>query len=172
MNHLTDDLLNKIIDGEASVAESNFTAGHVPTCASCAEKLEAMKKVHANLLALKEESPSVNFTAVLMGKLERSLKRKKQQKYFVSFIFALFIILILTSLGYLISISQFSLSFSAESGKYISEYVNRYSSVADDLHKLISGRNLTMIGSVLSMGIIISAYLFYSNHKTFKNSLK
>jgi hypothetical protein len=81
-------------------------------------------------------------------------------------------LLIVAILGYLISITDFGFSFSAETGKYISEYSNRYSSVIANLQKLISGRNLTMIGSILSMGIIIMAYFFYNNHKTFKNILK
>lgn len=172
MNHLTDDLINKYIDDETTVSESGEIADHLKCCPACSAKVNSMRSIHSSLLAIKEESPSLNFSSQFMERLARNLKRKKQQKYFILTVFSAFTALIFAVLGYLISESTFSLSFSSDTAKYVSEYTNRYSEFVGMMQHYISGRNLTLLGSMLSMGIIISAYFFYNSHKTFKNVLK
>ena len=172
MSHLNDEQLSRFIDRDMGGTEINAVFGHLQLCSECSDKLDLLKRVHSGLLSIKEYSPGAEFTNTLMEKLAGSIKRKKHQKYFITFVVGLFGFIILAVLGYIVSISSFDFSLSADAGKYVENYSNLFTEIVTGMRKYTTGRNITLIGSVLSMGVIISAYFFYNNHKNYKNMLK
>jgi hypothetical protein len=172
MNHLNDDLLNKYIDEDAEVSEINLINEHISSCNECMTRLNSLKAIHFQLMRMESSSPSEDFTAKLMKRLERSVRRKKEQTYFFSVIFSVLLVLVLIIAGCAVSISSVKLAGYADIGNYLSNLNSHYDVILTWLKKVSQARSLTLIGSVLSLGILISAYFFYDTHKAIKNLLK
>ena len=172
MNHITDNLLNKFIDDESEVSEINYLNEHIKVCGICKERLESLKHVNMQLCELKEYSPSIDFTAVLMKKLERSLKRKKEQVWFFSFVLSVFALIILGIIGYLVSITTFDFSASENMIKYAESLSKGYKDSFSWLTDIPIKRNLIFIESIFSLAVLISGWFFYDSQKRMRNILK
>lgn len=172
MNHLTDDLINKYLDDDVEVSEINFINKHLDECISCKESYESLKDIHSGLMMIKESVPSADFTSVFMRKLERKKNIIKEQNYFFIIVLSFFSAAVIAILGYAISALSPDYSISADVNKYITDFSGKYEAAAKWYNSFAKGQNLTIVGSVLSLGILISAYFFYDTHKTLKNLLK
>ena len=81
MNQITDDILNKYLDGELNALESEQVKAALYSSEVLQRKFNALKIIHDNLSGLKEDEPSSDFTDRLMKKIVKRSTVPKQQKY-------------------------------------------------------------------------------------------
>ncbi len=98
-----------------------------------------------------------------MIKVQRSLKSKKEQNFFIVSVLSLFFLICLGIIGFLIA----NYIFTAEpsSPDLLTQFTERTNSFVVLLRNLFSKGNISIIGSVFSFVLIISGYFFYENIK-------
>jgi anti-sigma factor RsiW len=72
MNHLTDDELFSLLDGECSTEERTAYRTHLAECLSCQTLYKEFSAIDSQLSAMPLETPSVAFTDRLLEKLQPS----------------------------------------------------------------------------------------------------
>jgi len=172
MSHLTETQVNKYIDGETEISETGMIEEHAADCPACRKMIEGHKQVHGSLFSMKESAAPLGVTEKIMRQIERSLKRQKEQRYYTLGVAGLFSAMIFAIILYLISITTFSFSVSESIAGFMGDWRQKFDKAAFVTNKILEGQNLKIIGSILSMGIIISAYIFYNSKKNFRNLLK
>jgi anti-sigma factor RsiW len=83
MIELSDEILNKYLDGELEYAELIKVHELLKDSAEARKRLRALQAVHSGLKEMKEYSPSEGFTSLIMGRLYNRVKAKKGQKVFI-----------------------------------------------------------------------------------------
>lgn len=170
MNHLNDEILNKYIDNELSGRELSDINDHIKICDQCLNLIKAHKLADQQLKKLELFSPSKDFTEILMKKVHlvaRPFQPKKS--YFFRFVFSFMLI---GALGVVIAAFA-SIPADTSQGISVNEYV--YEEIIhffSGYKNIITSRNASIVGAVLSFVILISAYFIYDSHKNFKNRLE
>lgn len=172
MIHVTDEILNSYLDGELSSEESKHVKAELLSSEELQKRLNTLKLVHEKLYSLKEDAVSAGFTGKVMSKIgHKKLAVPKQQKYFIFSIAAFITILCLVILGFSIS-AIISASSPAEGSLNIVDAVNVLSTgLVDFIKHLLSGKGLSILGSIFSLVIIISGYFFFEMQKRSKANL-
>jgi hypothetical protein len=163
MIELNDDILNKYIDGELDNNLVHQVKIQLESSTEDMKKYKALLSIHNELRRLRIEEVSPNFTSNLMLKVQRSLKSKKEQNFFIVSVLSLFFLICLGIIGFLIA----NYIFTAEpsSPDIITQFTERSNSFVTLLKNLFSKGNISIIGSVFSFVLIISGYFFYENIK-------
>lgn len=170
MNLISDEILNKYLDGELSADEIKSLDDKIRSDAELKKRFNALKKVHKELSLLNaDEVPSV-FTKKVMMRISKKYRVQKDQKYFIAFIYSIFGALCFAILGYLI------VSVSGEISETIttqtSETVNNYSeNFVQVVKNLFSKMNISVLGSILSIVLLVSGYFFFEMSKHSKANL-
>ena len=172
MIHVTDEMLNSYLDGELSLEESKRVRAELLSSEELQKRLNTLKLVHERLYNLKEDEVSAGFTAKVMSRIgHKKSAVPKQQKYFIFSIAAFITILCLVILGFSIS-AIISASSPAEGSLNIVDAVNVLSTgLVDFIKHLLSGKGLSILGSIFSLVIIISGYFFFEMQKRSKANL-
>jgi hypothetical protein len=169
MIQITDDILNKYIDGELSVEVSEKVKSELLISDELQKRLNTLKLVHRELIGLKEDEPSTDFTSRVMSKIgHKKFAVPKQQKYFIFSIAAFITILCLVIFGFSISAIISTSSPASESLNVVDTVSVLSSGLVDFIKQLFSGKGLSIIGSIFSLVIIISAYFFFEMQKRSK----
>ncbi len=163
MIELNDDILNKYIDGELDNNLVHQVKIQLESSTEDMKKYKALLSIHNELRRLRIEEVSPNFTSNLMLKVQRSLKSKKEQNFFLVSVLSLFFLICLGIIGFLIA----NYIFIAEpsSPDILTQFTERSNSFVTLLKNLFSKGNISIIGSVFSFVLIISGYFFYENIK-------
>ena len=103
MNQITDEILNKYLDGELNALESEQVKAALHSSEDLQRKFNALKIIHDNLSGLKEDELSSDFTDRLMKKIVKRSTVPKQQKYFIASIVSFITLLCLVIFGFSIS---------------------------------------------------------------------
>ena len=82
MMNITDEILNKYLDGELSKQETTEVNSALSTSAEIRKRHNALRLVHEQLSKMEEENVSADFTLKLMRRLPHKIKVPRQQKYF------------------------------------------------------------------------------------------
>jgi hypothetical protein len=171
MIELSDEILNKYIDGELDQTTVGELREQLKNSESARLKLAMLQKVHCELGKLKTLEVSGNFTSVIMSKLQRKVKIAHSDKYFVFSISSVFVIIILTILSYLF-VGSFNIAGSSTQNiQDFNNYINVIANVSSLIKGLMTSKNISIIGSILSFGILISGYLFFENQRLIKRNL-
>lgn len=170
MNHLNDEILNRYIDNELSGRELSEINDHIKVCDQCLNLLKAQKLADQQLKKLEVYNPSPDFTELLMKKVQLAARPFQPKKnYFFRVVFSFMLIVSLA-----VVIAAFaSIPTDASQGMSVNEYV--YEEIAhffSGYKNIVTGRNASIVGAVLSFVILISAYFIYDSHKHFKNRLE
>jgi hypothetical protein len=163
MIDLNDDILNKYIDGELDNNLTRQVRIQLESSIEDMKKYKALLSIHNELRRLPVEEVSPNFTSNLMLKVQRSLKSKKEQNFFLVSVLSLFSLICLGIVGFLIA----NYIFTAEpsSPDILTQFTEHTNSFVVLLRNLFSKGNISIIGSVFSFVLIISGYFFYENIK-------
>jgi anti-sigma factor RsiW len=158
MNALSDELLNKFIDNELDQATLKVVREELQRSEEGRKRLRALQLVHNKLRNMEAEAVSPQFTPMLMKKIMRRSKANKEQRFFILSVSSIFVIIALGILGYIAS-----LIFSApqSAGGTVSgaqETVNIIENLVTSIKNLLKGANISTIGSVFSLGLLISIY--------------
>ena len=171
MSLLTDEILNKYLDGELDKNQSAEIEEILNKSENDRKRFSALKLIHKELSLMREDKVSVDFTNNVMARLNKKFALPKQQNYFIISIASVFILFCLVIVAYVVT-AVISSSAPQTESLQITEIVNRFGSgLISELMKLFNGKNLSIIGSVFSLGILISGYFFFEHQKSGKINL-
>jgi len=171
MNKLSDEILNKYIDGEldhASLKNVNEVLSH---SIEDRKRLQALTAVHNELKKIKEYQVTDTFTNLVMQKLVARKKAFKEQRNFLFIILSVFISIILVVIGWVIY-TAVSRSGDAQSSQSFTQHiVPLFRSIASIISQLFTPKGMSIFGSIISLGILISGYFFFENLKASKQKI-
>ncbi len=168
MNLLSDEILNKYLDGELATQKSAEVEELLNNSESERKRFNVLKLIHEELSLIDEDKVSNGFTNRVMVNISRKFVLPRQQNYFILSVAAIFILI---CVGIVVYISAAIISSSAPQAESIqvTETVHRFSNgLIIELRNLLSRQNLSIIGSIFSLGIMISGYFFYEHQKRTK----
>ena len=165
MTNLTDEILNNYLDGELSESEMQEVQAILRSDESAKKQYNALKLVHDKLLIMEENKVPAGFTEKIVNQLVKKNKVPAHQKWFFISIFVFVSLLSLLVLGYVIGEILASVPPQPESTLPV-ETIDRLSEgLIVQLKSVFSGKNLSIIGSIISLGIMISGYFFFEHQK-------
>lgn len=171
MKELNDEILNKYIDGELDHTSLQEVNDILSNSFEDRKRHQALLAVHNGLKKLKEEHVSENFTYTVMNRLRLQRKSYKEQKTFISVVFSIFILLILGIVGAVIYIGLTQPS-DAESSVNYSQYIFGFvKSIVSMISQIFTPKGISIFGSVISLGILISGYFFFESLKATKQKV-
>lgn len=170
MMELSDEILNRYIDGELSTAEMKEVKEILKDSEDAKRRLLAMQLVHNELKNYPERKTSADFTSMLMRKIVRRTE-PKGQKYFIFSISSVFVLISLGIIGYLTSYILSLGSSSEEGSTGIDNFIYLVERMAGGIKTLFSSGNISIIGFIFSFAIIISAWFFFDSHRQAKAKL-
>jgi hypothetical protein len=173
MIQITDEILNKFLDGELNREEVEQVNSALRGSEELRTKFNALKLVHENLNKLEEDVVSINFTESLMKQIvKKQFVIPKQQKYFIASVVTFITILCLVIFGFVISALISSVSQPEAESKSVLDSVSYLTDgLVQNLKQLFSGTGLSIIGSIFSIIILISGYFFFEMQKRVKTNL-
>jgi len=170
MNLLSDEILNKYLDGDLTSDEQEEVKELLKKSESDRKRFNVLKLIHENLSSLETDNVSPGFNDKVMLRLKKKYARAKQQNYFIIAVTSLFVFICVAIVGYLVA-GIISSTGQSESPQLI-DIINRSGKdIITFTQKLFSGESLSIIGSVFSFAIIITGYFFYELQKRMKINL-
>lgn len=166
MKTINDEMLNRYIDNELSIEDRNFVRNAIENSSDIKKRYEFLLKAHLLLKNIQTESPSMDFSKLVMQKISRRGIQESQQKRFLFAILSLFGIVILGLVGYVFYEIISSIQ-SSDSSTAISTYSN---TIGDYFSALFGKKNLSIFGSVLSFIMLVSGYFLYNYQKHSKKN--
>ncbi len=171
MNLLSDEILNKYLDGELDKNQSAEIEEIFIKSENDRKRFSALKLIHKELSLMQEDKVSDDFTNSVMAKVNKKFVLPKQQSYFIISVSSVMLLICIVIIAYVVTAIISSSAPQTESLQ-ITETVNRFGNgLTLELKKLFSGKNLSIIGSVFSLGILISGYFFFEHQKRSKINL-
>ncbi len=167
---LTDEILNRYIDGELSSSELKEVKEILKSSEDAKRRLLAMQLVHNELKNYPVRRTSADFTLMLMKKIVRRTE-PKGQRYFIFSISSVFVLISLGIIGYLTSYILSLGNNSAESSSGINDFIYLVEKLVGGIKTLFTSGNISVIGFIFSFAIIISAWLFFDSHRQAKAKL-
>lgn len=170
MNLISDEILNNYLDGELSADEIKRLDDEIRSDAELKKRFIALKKVHQKLSLLKADEVSSAFTKKVMMRISKKYRVPKDQKYFIAFIYSIFGALCLAIVGYLIvSISgEISESITTQTSETVRNYSENFVQL---VKSLFNKMNISVLGSILSIVLLVSGYFFFEMSKRSKANL-
>lgn len=172
MNKLSDEILNKYIDGELNTASLQEVNNILSSSVDDRKRLNALLTIHKGLKQIKEDSVSASFTESLMKRLSFSQKADKEQYRFMIIISSIFILAMLAVVGLVIYFSFNQAGQSQEAANYSPHIISFFETIASGIAQVFSSKGISIFGSILSLGILISAYFFFESIKTSKQKIQ
>jgi hypothetical protein len=174
MINITDEILNKYLDGELSRDEIDQVNLALHNSEELQKKFNALKLVHKELLNFREDEVSDSFTNILMKQIViKKFVLPKQQKYFIASVAAFMTLLCLVIFGFSISaVLSASPSSIGDSSSLFDSIPNLSEGLFKIFKQLFSGTGLSIIGSIFSIIVLISGYFFFEMQKRSKVNLE
>ncbi len=166
MNKLSDEILNKYVDGELDYTSLLYVKEILSTSIKDKKRYQALLAVHNELKKLKAESPKDSFTISVMNKLVSRKKAYKEQRNFVLVVSSLFIFFIFVVVGMIVYYAVSSPSSQQTSPNYSQILTSTLRTIASSIVHIFSPKGISIFGSILSLGILISGYFFFENIKS------
>ena len=171
MNKLTDEILNKYIDGELEPFELAEVKNEIERNDETLARLKALRLVDNSLKQMEIEYAPVNFSEKVMKAISDASKAVKPKiSYFFVTIIALF------SIGVLGVIVAAFKSIEDENGpSTMAPYIDKAKEVIGknliEFQNFFSNKNVLLVVSILTLILLITVYLTFEAHKNFKNKL-
>jgi anti-sigma factor RsiW len=170
MTGLTDEILNRYLDGELSPTELNEVREIFDSSEDARRRLYAMQLVHDGLKKYKVRKPSPAFTSVLMKKIVRRTE-PKGQRYFIFSISSIFVLVSLAIIAYLASYIISTGQASSEGNNSVNTLLSLAERMVHGIKTLFTAGNVSLIGFIFSFAIIISAWFFFDSHRQARTKL-
>lgn len=171
MNLLSDEILNKYLDGELEQERIAEVESILEKSEPDLKRFNALKLVHDNLSLMKEEKVSEDFTRRLMKNLNKKFVLPKQQKYFILAVSSFIILICFGIVGYVIY-AILSTPIPQPDQIQVTETTQKITNgLITQLQNIFSGKGLSILGSIISFALIITGYLFFEKQKQIKTRL-
>jgi hypothetical protein len=168
---VTEEILNKYIDGELQPEVLEELNEQLAKSKEDLEKLRALQALHRSLSKIKPEETPADFTRIVMFRINKKSKAGNEQKFFIGIISAVFISFSILIAGYVLYLIASTSNTTNQMGEAFTIVKSYIKIVINPLEKLFSGNNMRIIGSILSMTILGSAYYFFETFKRIKNNI-
>ncbi len=164
MININDELLNKYLDDELNREEKDIVKNAIENSPDLKKQYAALVQTHNLLKNIAEDSPSIDFTKLVMNKVNKKTSNAKQQKYFMFVLLSIFGVIALCITGYIL-FQMISTSKASETNEIVTTYSK---SIGDYLLSLFGKKNLTIFGSLLSFAMLVSGYFLFEFQKRSK----
>jgi hypothetical protein len=170
MRTLSDEILNKYIDGELSRDEMREVEETIKNSREDRIELNAIQNTDRSLKNMRLIEVKSNFTSLVMNKIQRSLQSSQEQKKFIVSIFSIFILMCLVVVG----IVGFNLirNYNPGTSNAITDSIKYVASASEFISKILNSRNISIVGGVFSFGLIISAWFFFDYSRMLRKARK
>ncbi len=168
---LTDEILNKYIDGELDRNEINELQQLIKIDNEALAILKAHKYVDQILKKLETESAPVRFTENVMNKIFETFTVKNKKFPFFRVILSLFGFMLAGILVYVTSVSM-SISSDDKLDSILIQTSDILLKGISFLSNVFSNSIFLMVVSSFSLILLLSAYFVFESHKTFKDKIK
>ena len=165
MKSISDEILNKYIDEELSQAEISEFEEILKNSEEAQKRLKALETVHRELFKIKSQKASTGFTSLVMQKIQGKVSANRRDKVFIFSISSIIILFSLILIGYAAAVVVQSIPASTQTGEGFQLYINHFINFLDSTKKYLTQNNISILGSIISFGVIISAYFFFESHK-------
>ena len=170
MRTLSDEILNRYIDGELSRDEMREVEETIKNSREDRIEFNAIQNTDKSLKNMRLIEVKSNFTSLVMNKIQRSLKSTQEQKKFIISIFSIFIIMCLVVVG----IVGFEIikNFNPEKSTVLKDSIKYVTSASQLISNIFNNRNISIVGGVFSFGLIISAWFFFDYSRMLRKARK
>ena len=168
MKELSNEILNKLIDNELSSSEIDELHNLIKNNEELLSKTKAHQMVDNVLKKIEVENAPANTTELIMNKITNSVLAKEKKNGFFKFMISTFGVSILLAIGFLFSSKPVTES---SSEGYYKLFVNKIMEYFSSISIPISSEILLVITSALTVIVLISAYLIFEEHQSFKQKL-
>lgn len=171
MNNITDEILNKYIDGELDPFEIAEMKNEIENNVEIVVRLKALRLVDSSLKQMEVEQAPVNFSEKVMEAISNATKAVKPKiSYFFITIISLF------STGVLaVIVAAFRSIENGNDQSTMAPYMDKAKEVIGknliEFQNFFSNKNVLLVVSVLTLILLITVYLTFEAHKNFKNKL-
>ena len=171
MSKLTDEILNKYIDGELDSFELKNVQNELEKDDSALARLQALRMVDNSLRQMEVEQTSVNFTDKVMKAIAvtKSVVKPRINYFFIS-------IISIFSVGVLaVLVAAFPSAENENGPSALTPYTDRFKELVDknltSLQGVFANPNVMLVISVFSLILLVAAYFTYEAHKNFTKKL-
>ena len=168
MKILSDEILNKYIDGGLDAKSAAEVKQNLNDSEENRKRLQELMRVDAELRKMKEFKVRENFTSQVMLKIKNSAKLKQQDKRFIAAIAAIILILSLAVVIYAFYLIVPDAGMSSAANQSMDNYINYFVKQLTSFGRIFNSQNISIIGSVFSMGLLISGYFFFETQRANK----
>jgi len=170
MRTLSDEILNRYIDGELSRDEMREVEETIKNSREDRIEFNAIQNTDKSLKNMRLIEVKSNFTSLVMNKIQRSLKSTQEQKKFIISNFSIFIIMCLVVVG----IVGFEIikNFNPEKSTVLKDSIKYVTSASQLISNIFNNRNISIVGGVFSFGLIISAWFFFDYSRMLRKARK
>ena len=171
MNKLSDEILNRYIDNELDQATLKMVRDQLERSEEDKKRLLALQSVEKSLKNMKLESVSSDFTSKLMKRIIKKSNVNKEQRIFIFSISSVFVVIALGIFGYVLSLILQAPTSPDGAVTGTRETVNVLENIMVPIKNFFSKVNISVIGSVFSLGLLISVYFVLDVVKHTKRTL-
>ena len=170
MKKLSDEILNKYLDCELSRDDIKEVEDAIQNSREDRIRLNALREADRSLRNLKVPEIKSNFTSLVMDKIQKSIRSRQEQKKFIIGVISVFIIMCLAIVG----IVGFEIirNYNPGAPTLLKDSIKYVTSASEFIATLLNSKNLSVVGSAFSLGLIISAWFFFDYSKILRKAGK
>lgn len=171
MKNLTDEILNKYLDGELTGKELSEVEAVIASNPDELTKLKTHKFVDQTLRSMEFELAPQGITQKIMNKILPGLSLRKKKSYFYYSVLGVFGVVITSALIY--SVKLLSSKTSVETLNIVDteKISNLIIQFFTNFKSFFTGDNLVIIGLCLTIIMLVSAIFIHDSYKSFKKKL-
>ena len=171
--NVTDDILNKFIDGELNSIELDELNKKLSSDEELVKHLKALKLTHQLLRKMEETPAPESFTDRIMQKITPALSQKTKATSRMFFaVISFFSLLIFGILGYAISTIKPAEGTSTMTTDVMDKVNGFVSQNSPGFFKYLTSDSVLFIGGMLSFILLLGLYFMVHSHKTFRENLE
>jgi hypothetical protein len=171
MKNISDEMLNKYIDGESRRDETEFIKQRLNDSEELQKRLATLRLVDNHLRKMEIPELPGNFTLNLMSRISRKSKVKKHDKIFILSISSIFILASLIIIGFLLANFITLSSGQSDPGIMMESLLSYSEDISKSVLQLFNPKYISIFGSIISFGLIISGYFFFEQRKHSNNNI-
>lgn len=168
MKKLSDEILNKLIDNELNRTEIDELHSLIRENDELLSRTKAHQMVDSVLKNLNVENAPEHTTDLIMKKISQSLISKERKNGLFKFMMGGFAVSIITAIGFVLSTKPIKEETSIPQLTTLKDNVLEFLS---SISLPINTELLTVIAASITVVILISGYLIFEGHKSFKQKL-
>jgi len=166
---VTDEILNRFIDGELNSEELKEFKDELNNSRDVQIRLRALQAASVIFKNIIEESPTVDFTSKLMLSLHKKFKARKRDSIFIASVASIFVVISLLIIGYILAqiISAAGPNSSFQPGLQVADIFEK---IAQTFVSKFSSSSVSIVGTIISFGVIVSGYFYFDFLKSTRSN--